>query len=65
VLGVGLGLLLASSLNDDQRKAAGRSLFLVGAFRTIPVAIDVLGKLEAHSAPEAGGTRAISSPTSD
>lgn len=47
VLGVGLRLLLAGSLTDDQRRAVGWSLFLVGALSTIPLAIEVLGRKEA------------------
>lgn len=41
--GFGLGLLLAHRWNDDQRRAIGWSLFLVGALTTAPLAIDVLG----------------------
>jgi hypothetical protein len=44
VLGAGIGLLLSSRLNDDQRKAAGLALALVGAVTTIPLAIGVIGK---------------------
>jgi hypothetical protein len=44
VLGAGLGLLLASRLNDDQRRAAGFALALVGGLTTIPLAMGVLGK---------------------
>jgi hypothetical protein len=44
VLGAGLGLLLAGRLNDDQRKAAGFALALVGGLTTIPLAIGVIGK---------------------
>lgn len=44
VLGAGLGLLFASKLNDDQRRAAGLALFIVGALTTIPLALEVLGK---------------------
>lgn len=44
VLGAGIGLLLSSRLNDDQRKAAGLALALVGALTTIPLAIGVLGR---------------------
>jgi hypothetical protein len=42
-LGAGLGLLLADRLSDEQRRAVGWSLFLVGAFSTIPLALEVLG----------------------
>lgn len=44
VLGAGLGLLLAGRLNDDQRKAAGFALALVGGLTTIPLALGVIGK---------------------
>ena len=50
-LGAGIALLLADRLNDDQRKAIGWTLFLVGAISTLPLAINVLGRAEA----EAGG----------
>jgi hypothetical protein len=39
VLGVGIGLLIFRSLNNDQRKAAGVALALVGGLTTIPLAI--------------------------
>jgi hypothetical protein len=48
VLGVGLGLLLSSRLNKDQRKAAGLALALVGGLTTIPLALGVLGKKSAE-----------------
>ncbi len=44
VLGAGIGLLLSRRLNDDQRKAAGLALALVGAITTIPLAIGVMGR---------------------
>ena len=44
VLGAGIGLLLSSRLNDDQRKAAGFALALVGALTTIPLAIGALSR---------------------
>jgi hypothetical protein len=44
VLGAGLGLLLAGRLNDDQRKAAGLALALVGGLTTIPLALGVFGR---------------------
>ena len=43
-LGVGIGLLLADKLNDDQRRGAGWALLAVGALSTIPLVINVLGK---------------------
>lgn len=44
LLGAGLGLLLADRLNEDQRKAAGWTMFLIGAATTIPLAINVLNR---------------------
>jgi hypothetical protein len=44
LLGAGLALLLAGELKEDQRKAIGWTLFLIGAMSTIPLAIDVLSK---------------------
>jgi hypothetical protein len=43
-LGAGIGLLLSGRLNEDQRKAAGLGLVLVGALTTIPLAINVMSK---------------------
>jgi hypothetical protein len=44
LLGAGVALLLAGKLKEDQRKAIGWTLFLIGAMSTIPLAIDVLSK---------------------
>jgi hypothetical protein len=41
--GVGLGLLLADRIPAEQRRAVGRTLCLVGALTTIPLAFEVLG----------------------
>lgn len=38
-LGFGIGLLVSRALNNDQRKAAGVALTVVGAITTIPLAI--------------------------
>lgn len=43
-LGAGIGLLLSTRLSNDQRKAAGIALVLVGGLTTIPLAIGVIGK---------------------
>jgi uncharacterized membrane protein YfcA len=43
-LGAGLGLLLASRLDPDQRRAVGLTLLLVGVVSTVPLAMEVLGK---------------------
>lgn len=42
MLGAGIGLLLSSKLNKDQRRAAGWSLVAVGAVTTIPLLMNVL-----------------------
>ncbi|PYR61100.1 MAG: hypothetical protein DMF85_03175 [Acidobacteria bacterium] len=44
MLGAGIGLLLAGKLNSDQRRAVGRTLVLVGAVTTIPLALRVFGQ---------------------
>lgn len=49
-LGAGLGLLLSTRLNNDQRKAAGVALALVGGLTTIPLAIGVMGQKSASDA---------------
>ena len=38
-LGVGLGLLLSSKLDERQRRAAGVALVLLGALTTVPFAL--------------------------
>lgn len=43
-LGAGIGLLLSTRLNNDQRKAAGVALAVFGALTTIPLALTVIGK---------------------
>lgn len=44
VLGAGLGLLLSTRLNNDQRKASGLALALVGGLTTIPLALSIAGQ---------------------
>ena len=46
-LGVGIGLLLADRLNDDQRHGAGWALLAIGALTTIPIVLNILNKPEA------------------
>jgi hypothetical protein len=43
-LGLGLGLLLADRLSEDQRKTLGWSLLMIGLVSTVPLASDVLGR---------------------
>ncbi len=44
MLGAGVGLLVADRLDDDQRKAIGWTLLIIGAISTIPLVMEVLGK---------------------
>ncbi|MHB8910937.1 MAG: hypothetical protein ACYDAA_18840 [Syntrophales bacterium] len=44
--GAGIGFLLADKLSNEQRRAAGIVLLLVGAISTIPLVLEVLGKSE-------------------
>jgi hypothetical protein len=43
-LGIGIGLILSARLNNDERRAAGIALAIVGGLSTIPLAIGVLKK---------------------
>jgi uncharacterized membrane protein len=45
MLGAGVALLVADKLPRETRTAVGWTLFLVGAISTVPLARDVLGKL--------------------
>jgi hypothetical protein len=40
-LGAGIGLLISTRLNNDQRRAAGTALAIVGGLTTIPLALNV------------------------
>ena len=44
-LGAGIGLLLADCLTQDQRRAVGWTLLLVGAISTVPLAVEILAGL--------------------
>jgi hypothetical protein len=44
LLGAGIALLLSDFFSSGQRRAVGRTLFLVGAISTIPLAANVLSK---------------------
>jgi multisubunit Na+/H+ antiporter MnhB subunit len=41
-LGVGIGLLISGRLSDDQRRAAGWALAVVGGITTIPLIAHVI-----------------------
>jgi len=43
MLGAGIGLLAAGKLSNDQRRAVGRTLVVVGAVTTIPLVWRVFG----------------------
>jgi hypothetical protein len=43
--GAGIALLLADRLSEEQRKAVGWTLFLIGAASTIPLAKNVFSKV--------------------
>ena len=49
-LGAGIGLLLASKLSEQQRKAVGWTLVAVGVATTIPLALEVMS----HRVAEGG-----------
>jgi hypothetical protein len=49
MLGAGIGLLLAGRLSDDQRRAVGCTLLLVGAVTTIPLAMRVMQSQRAQA----------------
>ncbi len=53
-LGAGLGLLLAGRLSEDQCKAVGWTLFLIGALTTVPLAFEVLGSRRLSPSLEGG-----------
>ena len=52
-LGAGIGLLLSSRLNNDQRKAAGSALVLIAGLTAIPLALGVIGKQSAQETKQA------------
>jgi hypothetical protein len=56
-LGAGLGLLLAERLSDGERRAAGWTLFLIGALSTVPLAFEVLGGNRLTGQPHGGDGR--------
>jgi len=45
-LGAGIGLLVASRLSPNARRAAGWTLLAIGALSTIPLALEVFGSDE-------------------
>jgi hypothetical protein len=53
MLGAGIGLLAAGKLSAEQRNAIGRTLLLVGAVTTLPLAWRVFGQHDAALPPAA------------
>jgi hypothetical protein len=49
ILGAGIGLLAANRLSADQRRIVGRVLVAIGAITTIPLALQVFRRRDAHS----------------
>ena len=45
IAGAGIALLLADHLSREQRRAIGGTLLAVGILTTIPLLLDVFGKL--------------------
>ena len=43
-LGAGIALLLGEQLTNEQKKAVGWTLFLLGAVTTVPLLADVIAK---------------------
>jgi len=53
LLGVGIGLLAAGRLSDDQRRVLGRALLAIGALTTIPLAFQLFSRKQGASIPAA------------
>jgi hypothetical protein len=51
LLGVGIGLLLASKLGHGERRAVGKALTIVGLLTTVPLALEVFGKRASGELP--------------
>jgi hypothetical protein len=50
MLGAGIGLLLAPKLGARERRAVGRTLFLIGVMTTIPLVLQIFRpRSEAHA----------------
>ena len=51
-LGAGIALLLSDRFGQEQRRAVGWTLLTVGVISTMPLALDVLGKIRGTSGPK-------------
>lgn len=60
--GAGLGLLLASRMDEKKRMKIGWPLFAIGALSTVPLVIDIVRRMrqssDAHPAHQARNTNA-------
>jgi hypothetical protein len=45
IAGVGIGLLISEHLEPETRKAVGWTLLGIGALTTVPIAVDVFGRI--------------------
>src|SRR5450759_2720741 len=55
-LGVGIGLLVAGHMNDDQRRSAGIALAVVGGLTTIPLVLNMISRsAQARAELRSGG----------
>jgi uncharacterized membrane protein YfcA len=54
MLGAGIGLLVADRMSEEQRRAVGLTLLLVGAITTVPLLLEVFGKSKQTQTREPG-----------
>jgi hypothetical protein len=57
MMGAGIGLLAAGRLTDEQRVAVGKTLLLVGAVTTIPLAMRVFRQQDRSAARPVSSSR--------
>ncbi len=50
LLGGGIGLLLGDRLRDEQKRAVGWTLFIVGAITTVPLVFEVMRRRRVSTA---------------
>ena len=65
MLGAGIGLLLASRLDEPRRRAVGWTLLAVGAVTTIPLVMQVMRGRRAVKTAEERGTDLAAPPSRD
>jgi hypothetical protein len=56
MLGVGIGLLVAGKLTEENRRLVGGTLLAIGAVSTIPLAWQVFGQPHRHDVVSANHT---------